>query len=247
MALKKILRSILIFLRLDVTQNLKYDRLTNQILKRIIKPNSNCLDVGCHKGEILQLLLKYAPHGKHFAFEPIPYLYEGLKHKFSQRVAVWPYALSNTHGTTQFHLVKNAPAYSGIKKRRYDHAHPDIEIIEVEQQRMDDVIPSDVRIDLIKIDVEGGAFDVLKGGIQLLKRNQPTIIFECGNGASDFYGTKPEDIFRFLVTEIGLSVFTLKNFLNNDKPLSESDFKGLFMNGKEYYFIAHRTGWQQMP
>jgi FkbM family methyltransferase len=241
MLIKNLIRSVLIFLQLDITQNLKYDRLTAKILKRVLKPGSNCIDVGCHKGEILKTLITRAPQGKHYAFEPIPYLFKGLQAHFSQTVTVLPYALSNTTGTTQFHLVKNAPAYSGIKKRRYDHAHPDIEIIEVEQKRLDDIIAPDTRIDLIKIDVEGGEFDVLKGGMQLLKHNKPTLIFECGNGASDFYGTQPEAIYQFLTVDIGLSVFTLQAFLKNHESLSQAGFAELFANGKEYYFVAYRV------
>ncbi len=246
MDVKNLIRKILMGLRLDITQNLKYDRLTGEILKKMVKPHSNCIDVGCHKGEILQTFITLAPHGKHYAFEPIPYLFERLQAIFGQRVDVFPYALSNTIGTTQFHLVKNAPAYSGIRKRRYDHAHPEIEIIEVVQQRLDDLIPQEITIDLIKIDVEGGEFDVLKGGTQLLKRCLPTLVFECGRGASDFYGTQPEDIFQFLTLEIGLLIYTLQDFLRNQKALSEADFTDLFTTGKEYYFIANRANSPQI-
>src|SRR5690554_7788214 len=72
MAVKDILREILINLRLDLTKNLEYDRLTRAILKKFLKNNHNCIDVGCHKGEILDLMLTYSPQGKHYAFEPIP-------------------------------------------------------------------------------------------------------------------------------------------------------------------------------
>lgn len=73
MSIKNILREILLFLRIDLTKNLKYDRLTKQIMKKYIQPNYHCVDIGCHKGEILDLMLKYAPLGKHYAFEPIHY------------------------------------------------------------------------------------------------------------------------------------------------------------------------------
>jgi hypothetical protein len=75
---KESLREILISLHLDLTKNLKYDRLTRKILKNQLEVNFNCIDVGCHKGEILDLMLKYAPEGEHYAFEPIPYLYQEL-------------------------------------------------------------------------------------------------------------------------------------------------------------------------
>lgn len=46
--LKDIIREILISLHLDLTKNLKYDRLTRKIFKKYIKKDNNCIDVGCH-------------------------------------------------------------------------------------------------------------------------------------------------------------------------------------------------------
>jgi FkbM family methyltransferase len=241
MNLKNIIRSTLIFLRLDLTKNLEYDRLTRLILKRVVEDSSNCIDVGCHKGEILDILLKFSPKGKHYAFEPIPYLFNQLKDKYNNRAVVYPYALSDKKGETTFQLVKNAPAYSGINKRKYDIAHPDIEEIKVELRTLDEVIPSDVKIDVIKIDVEGGEFGVLKGAKELLKKNLPVVIFECGVGASDYYGTNPLDLYNFMVQEIGLNIYTLKAFINGNEPLTANGFEECFKTNSEYYFISTRS------
>lgn len=72
-------------------------------------------------------------------------------------------------------MVKNAPAYSGIKRRRYNVQHPDIQEINVGLRRLDDVIPENVMVNFIKIDVEGGEFDVLKGAERLLKGVNPLL------------------------------------------------------------------------
>jgi len=238
MNIKNHLRSILNFFHLDLSKNLEYDRLTKQIMHRLIKSNSNCIDVGCHKGGILKSILKLSPKGKHFAFEPIPILYNQLKLKYTNRASIFPYALSDKSGESSFQYVKNAPAYSGIKKRKYDIASPAIEEIKVELRTLDEIIPGDTKIDFIKIDVEGGEFGVLKGAKDLLKTSQPIVIFECGLGASDYYGTKPTDIYNFITLEIGLKVATLKSYIKKDKSLSLNDFKGYFETGKEYYFVA---------
>lgn len=238
MTVKQAIRSTLIFLGLDLTKNLEYDRLTEKIMKREIKPNHNCIDIGCHKGEILELMLKLAPNGKHFAFEPIPYLYENLKRSFDNKVTIYPYALAESNGQSTFQLVKNAPAYSGIKKRQYDIQNPEIEEIEVELMRLDELIPENLTIHFIKIDVEGAEYGVLKGAKELLKRDRPTLLFECGKGASDFYGTKPLDIHQFITADIGLNIYTLKSFIKAPVPLSKEDFEALFESNKEYYFVA---------
>nr|WP_294894327.1 FkbM family methyltransferase [uncultured Pedobacter sp.] len=236
--IKNILKELLILFHLDFTQNLRYDRLTRVILKKVLTRNFNCIDVGCHKGEILDLILKYAPDGKHYAFEPIPYLFQSLKIKYFDKATLYPFALSDSSGKTTFHLVKNAPAYSGIKIRKYDIENPDIEKINVTKERLDAVVPENQKIDLIKIDVEGGEFAVLKGAIHLLKNHKPIILFEFGKGASDFYGTTPSDMFEFLSLEFKYKIYTLEYFLNKQEPTKKDEFINYFENGTEYYFIA---------
>lgn len=236
--MKRILKELLILLHLDLTKNIKYDRLTRAILKKHIKNTDHCIDVGCHKGEILDLFLRYAPEGKHYAFEPIPYLFEDLKTTYKNQAQVFPFALSNNAGESSFQLIKNAPAYSGIKKRKYDISNPEIEQIKVIKETLDRVVPPNQRIDFIKIDVEGGEFDVMKGATKLLKRCKPIVLFEFGKGASDFYGTLPRELYSFLSDKIGLKIFTLKDFLNGGQHLTEDEFESFFDSGPEYYFVA---------
>lgn len=233
------IRSTLNFLHLDLTKNLEYDRLTKSIMKRCIQEQSNCIDVGCHKGEILDVILTLAPKGQHAAFEPIPVLFEQLQEKYKGKATIYPYALSDVSGTSTFQFVRNAPAYSGIHKRKYNTASPDIEQISVELKTLDSLIPKDKHIDFIKIDVEGGEFGVMKGSKQLLKKCRPFVIFESGLGASDYYGTKPEELYLFLTGEIGLQISTLKAFIKKETPLTQQEFESHFNKNTEYYFIAH--------
>lgn len=238
MILKDTLRLVLNFLHLDLTKNLEYDRLTKSIMKKVIQKDSNCIDIGCHKGEMLQSILKLAPEGKHFAFEPIPYLYEQLLVKFNGQATIYSCALSDKSGQTTFNLVKNAPAYSGINKRKYAVSEPEIEEIQVELKQLDEVIPNDIKIDFIKIDVEGGEFDVLKGAKNLLNRHHPVLVFECGIGASEFYGTKPSDLFQFLA-DLNYKTSTLRAYMQQGKPLTISEFENAFNKNTDYYFIAY--------
>lgn len=239
MNLKDFVRNILMLLHLDLTKNLKYDRLTKAIMKRIIKANSNCIDVGCHKGEMLEIILKLAPAGKHFAFEPIPFFYDFLIKQFQTKAHIYPYALAEKSGEAIFNYVKNAPAYSGLKKRKYNIQNPDIEEINVEIKTLDELIDSEIKIDFIKIDVEGAEFGVLKGARQILKNSKPFIIFECGLGASEYYQTIPKELFDFITNEIGLKISLLQNFLKDEKSLNSKEFLNYYEKNSEYYFIAH--------
>ena len=239
MHIKSLIKELLMFLHIDLTKNLQYDRLTKVIIKRIITKNSNCIDIGCHKGDILKLILSTAAQGNHYAFEPIPELYENLKVKFKDRVNIYPYALSDKDSETTFNIVKNDLAYSGIKKRKYAVKNPKIEEINVKLKLLDNIIPPNEKIDFIKIDVEGAEFNVLKGAKEILKKNKPYVIFEFGIGASDYYDTNADEFYNFFVQNIGLKISQLNDFIKKRKPLSLEEFKKSYDNTTDYYFIAH--------
>jgi hypothetical protein len=42
------------------------------ILAAALRPDSNCIDIGAHGGDVLADMLRLAPHGRHVAFEPLP-------------------------------------------------------------------------------------------------------------------------------------------------------------------------------
>ena len=118
--MKELLKKILGLLHIAVTRNQRYDAYTKRIIRNTLRPGSNCIDIGCHKGEILDLMIRYAPGGRKFGFEPIPELYRELKEKYSADplVTIDSTALYDRTGTTSFQHVLNAPAYSGIKRRK---------------------------------------------------------------------------------------------------------------------------------
>ncbi len=226
-------------LNLDLTKNLEYDRLTKLIIRNHVEPDSNCIDIGCHKGEILDLFLKYAPSGNHYAFEPIPEMYHSLEDRYGKKCTVFPYALGDESGNATFNYVKNAPAFSGLKQRKYDVKQPVIEKINVEIRKLDDLIPAGTKTNLIKIDVEGAEYSVLKGAVRILQENKPMVIFEFGLGASDYYNTEPEEIFNFFSEISGMKIYLLKDWINKKDALSREAFKSIYKSNREYYFIAN--------
>ncbi len=239
--MKQFLKRCLSLCHISVTRNQKYDAYTRKIIEKSLKSGSNCIDIGCHKGEILDLMIKGAPQGVKYGFEPIPELYSFLKEKYqgNPSVVIHDTALYDTVGTTSFQHVVNAPAYSGIKRRRYDGKSVEINQITVKTGLLDQFITPDIQIDLIKIDVEGAEYKVMLGAVETIRRCKPVIIFEFGLGAADFYNSQPENVYRFLVSECGLRVSTLKGFIDKAVSLQEKEFTAMYMAGSEYYFVAH--------
>ena len=221
---------------LPFTHNMRYDLRTFKIMKIVLEEESTFIDVGCHKGEVMDQALKLSSKGIHFAYEPIPDLYNKLKVKYKNKCVVKNFAISDNSGNSDFYHVISNPAYSGIKKRSYPKIEK-ISKIKIKTTTLDDQLLNEKRVDLIKIDVEGGEYGVLKGAEKVIEKFHPVIIFEHGLGASDYYNTTSEDIFDFFENS-KYSLFTLKGFIGESSPISKDKFNDLYRRNKEYYFLA---------
>ncbi|HPQ08393.1 MAG TPA: FkbM family methyltransferase [Bacteroidia bacterium] len=234
--MKDFIRKFFFECNIPVTTNLKNDILLKKIIKQTIKEDDICIDIGCHKGEILELFIRYAPKGKHFAFEPIPYYYEKLKTKFPS-VNVLNCALSDESGKQKFFWIKDKPAYSGLSKRKFTNADDQILEINVETKKLDEIIPENIKIKFIKIDVEGAELKVLQGAEKIIKKDKPVIAFEFGIGGSEFYNTSAQDMFKFF-TERNYSLFDYQSFLNKALPNNEKSFIQTYQENIIYNFVA---------
>ncbi len=235
MSIKKWLKR----LPIPLTKNHKYDLQAKKVLQKVLANNSNCLDIGCHEGEFIDLFLKYAPKGQHIGFEPLPDFYTDLTKKYPSNCSFHNLALSDSKGESSFNYVISNPAYSGLQKRNYDKAGEKDTQITVQKEQLDAILPKDYRPNFIKIDVEGGEYQVLKGAIQTIKQYQPVIIFEHGLGAADVYGTTPEMMYELLVEQCGMQISLMENWLIDKASFSKEAFCQQFYENLNYYYIAY--------
>jgi FkbM family methyltransferase len=223
-------------------KNIQYDLQTLEVMKRVLSHHSNGVDVGCYRGTILRELVHFAPHGNHFAFEPIPTLYNELERTWGRlpNLRLYGCALSDAAGTSSFQHVISNPAFSGLQRRQYKHPDENIQEIMVKTDTLDHILPDGVRIDFIKVDVEGAEYQVFRGAVETLKTNKPVVIFEHGLGGADYYGTRPDDIYELLVVQCGLRLFLMGEWLQNGArhPLSANAFSDQFWSAENYYYMA---------
>lgn len=239
MDFKTIIKNIIKLSPIALSKNHGYDIQTKKIFRKILNKESSTIDVGCHKGEILDLILKFSPQGNHFGFEPIPDLFDKLviKYKGNTNCKISPIAASNEAGFASFNYVITNPSYSGLKKRSYDKPTEKDVKITVETNLLDELLPPGQKIDLMKIDVEGGELLVLEGARNIIKTSQPYIVFEHGLGASEFYETGPQDVFNFF-SALNYELFTLGQYLKEKKPMTSKEFENQFYDRLNYYFLA---------
>lgn len=215
----------------------RYNNQTIEVARRVMNDSSASIDVGAYIGEILQDLMKIAPRGRTFAFEPQPNFFQKLEERFPD-AEICNCALGDSTGTMSFVLAVQAPARSGFKRRQYPVNEDQTRDTVIQVLRMDDVIPANVKIDFIKIDVEGAEFMVMRGGVNTIRRSRPTIVFEFGHGSAEFYGTTPEYVWSFMTGELGMRLWLMQDWLDKKSPLTEAEFMAQYNNQINYMFLA---------
>jgi len=219
------------------TQGSKYDQQTRLIMEKTLKIDSNCIDVGSYRGEILRDMVRFSPQGDIYAFEPTRQNYQYLKKKFP-RVNIYNIAVSNESGQSVFYNVVGRTGRNGLRKRNYPDTNQKVEEIIIETDTLDNVIPENVKVDFIKIDVEGAEYLVLQGAIKLLKKYSPTVIFEHGKSAKVF-GVTASRIYDFFNKDMDLQVSSMERWLGGKNSFARDEFIEITDLEKEFCFISY--------
>jgi len=152
-----------------------------------LRTGQTVFDIGAHKGGYLYLMLnQIGVNGRLFAFEPQLILYTYLtkiKTLFNwNNVIVEHLALSDSYGNATLYIPMN-------KSRLSSPASTLIMPLERKSIRAQEVVVTDtldrycrknnIKPDFLKIDTEGNELNILKGGIQTIKKYKPKILVEC--------------------------------------------------------------------
>jgi len=162
-----------------------------------VRPGAEVVDLGAHLGYMTQLA---AARGAHvWAFEPNPdtrsLLVRGLERAgLDGRVTVLPLALSDREGTMPLFV-----SGGGDTSSLFDHDGGEA-AVEVTSRRGDDVFGADVRLDVVKLDIEGGELGALAGMEETLRRasERLAVFAECNPEALHRAGHSPEALVALL-------------------------------------------------
>jgi len=216
----------------DLPPALHYEALhLDQAVARLLRRDSNTIDVGCHIGRYLSLFLRCAPAGRHAAIEPVGWKADWLKRKFPKAL-IFNGALAEERGRRDFEEVVEEPAYSrlafgacGAGCAAMREPAWTAERYPVDIETLDAIAAPIGKVDLVKLDVEGAEHLVLKGGAQTLSTARPAVIFEAGAGDLPTVESRAGDCaFTLLVDRFGYDVRTPQQFLSGEAPLSHDAF-----------------------
>ena len=154
------------------------ERAEVDFFQRLIAPGMCVVDVGANLGYYTLLAAKrVGPNGRVFAFEPDPenhsLLAQSIQANGFNNVVLSDKAVSDVSGRGTLFFSE---------EHRGDHRIFDPgdgrKRIEVSTVRLDDAIPEDVSIDVIKMDIQGAEMKAMEGTKRILDRN-PQIKILC--------------------------------------------------------------------
>ena len=188
------------------------------IAKEDIKEGDIVIDIGAHIGYYTLIFAKLVGEtGKVFAFEPHPdnlaLLKKNIEINNYKNIIPIQKAVSNTTGTIKLYLDKTGSArHSTVKGNQYcKESYVEIGCITLDQ------FLDDTKVDFVKMDTEGGEFNVFKGMLNIIKENKNLkIITEFTPIFFEKQGVKPEDYINAL-KENNFKIFNI----NEDKKLKE--------------------------
>lgn len=164
----------------DMLVNSRVEHLPDYLRSRL----SLVVDVGANTGQWLCALSKFVRIERAEVFEPNPQAFEMLRANLGDNpnYNLHQVALGTCPGTSTLHVTRTSSLSSLLQpsenlESQYTAQHAVIvQDIQVPVKRLDEVLPPDSVVDLLKIDVQGFERPVLLGGAETLKRTKAVLI-----------------------------------------------------------------------
>lgn len=178
-----------------------YENEISKLIRISVKPGDNCLDVGGNIGlQSIRMAQCTGSAGQVYAFEPLQH----LQNKFLKNVALnrlvnvslFPVALSDAKGETDFAIDENAWNQGTFSLNHTEGSNKQMVAIKIADDLPE--ISALNSLSLVKIDVEGFEFNVMRGLKKTLEKHRPRIIFEYDDNYWVNTGQNITDCFSFL-------------------------------------------------
>lgn len=177
-----------------------YEKNTYKNLLRFLTPSSIIFDVGANVGAFTLLFGKICSKGHVYAFEPNPFCVSILKNHIDlnglQNISVLDMGLSDRQESATLKYSMDSLSVGSVYRilDKFDLSS-EIDLITLDQFVKDNKIN---KIDLIKVDVEGGELRFLSGARESINHFKPVIIMECDWENSFSSGYDVSELFLFL-------------------------------------------------
>ncbi len=195
-----------------------------QNLYSLIEPSNIVFDVGANLGETtLNFAKLIGSKGKVYSFEPDPINYKALQTNLKlnnfNNISLNLIGLGNTKGKFKIHTLdeSNKGMNRIVLTPESNGEYREIEVTTIDTYTKDNNI---TKLDLIKIDVEGFEFNVLKGATNSLKMFSPKLFIELDDQNLRDQKSNAQELVSFLM---GYG-YEIKNAETNQKINTQTNF-----------------------
>lgn len=192
-----------------------YELPTVRFMRSYLKDGDVAIDVGGQIGYLSIIMATSANrHVQVVSFEPEPGNINSFKQNIElntlENVTLVEKAVSDHAGKIKLYLSsdRNAGTHSTV----FVEGNVSEEFVEIDAVTIDDEVSSRGidRVDLIKIDVEGGEIDVIRGSVKTLMSFQPVVITELGDALQKARGFSTDE-FKLFMEDHGYNCYTILN------------------------------------
>ena len=182
-----------------------YEENEREFVYKFLKPGMTFFDVGANQGIYTLLAGKQVgKKGKVFSFEPVPSQLKKLKRNLKinriSNVIAEPLAVGIKNGTTNMYVCLNGDEALSSLHLPSEDINSKKDVILVKITTIDEYVKKNniKNIDFVKIDVEGGELNVLKGMAETLKTIRPVFMCEVQDKRTIQWGYSASEICNFL-------------------------------------------------
>ena len=185
------------------------------VLGRGLAEGELAVDVGANVGALaVEAAALVGPQGTVYAFEPNPHVFPYLEDNVAlndlKQVKCLNYAVGDSHEPVRFTADPRSDEFSRVDPEG---------AISVPSTTLDDAIPGDARIALLKVDVEGYEMAVFRGATRTLERTD-RIFFEVADEHFERFGYTTAELLA-LLRESGFEIYRGGAAGTEPEPLTE--------------------------
>lgn len=161
-----------------------YEKSTNDLLKKFVKKGDVVIEAGANNGSETLLLSKLVQHGRVYAFEPIPHVYNRLNfnvqlNEMNDNIILSQLAIGEENKTVTFNVFPKDFENQGMSSKYSENSRTTK--LDVKQVKLDTFVQEMgiTKIDFLKMDIQGAEIDLIKGGYESISKFKPIIFTEA--------------------------------------------------------------------
>jgi FkbM family methyltransferase len=195
------------------------------VLRDLLREDSVFVDAGAHAGEFTLVAARRSPSGRVLAFEPAPAVFGLLERNIElngfTNAEAYAIALSDAPGWMDLYdgsAGVDQDFDDDIVCTQFEGFGREHHSARVPAEPFDQVAArlSIQRLDVMKLDVEGGEVRILRGAMASLRRFRPQIILEVAEPLLRAAGNSVEELFD-IIEELGYRVFLITDYRLRDQ------------------------------